>query len=60
MNRIDEYDRELAHERTRRTERDDERKSGAPRLPARRRPRYSRFRALARIYDRITTDREHK
>ena len=60
MRRIDEHDRELAQQWALRVERDNERKSGAPRLPVRRRPRYSRFRTLARIHDHMTTDGEHK
>jgi hypothetical protein len=60
VKRTDEHDRELAHERARRIERDDERMSGAPHVLVRRRPRYSRFRTLARIHDRMTADGEHK
>ena len=60
MKRIDEDDRDRAQEQVRHIERDDERKSGAPRVLVRRRPRYSRFRTLARIHERMTTDGEHK
>lgn len=47
---VDEYDLELAHAVQRRLDRDDERERVDERLRAvARRPRYSRFRTLARI-----------
>lgn len=54
MMRIDEYDLELAHAVQRRLDRDEERERfDARRRAVPRRPRYSRFRTLARITDAI-------
>jgi hypothetical protein len=52
--RLDEHDLELAHAMQRRFDRDDERERfDARRRAVARRPRYSRFRTLARITDAI-------
>lgn len=55
MKRIDEYELEWEHEMQRRRERDEEREPIFL-TPARRsRPRYSRFRTLARLYERMAS-----
>jgi hypothetical protein len=54
---LDEHELEAAHELERRLDRDDERERIARRrMRAARRPRYSRFKTLARITDAIARD----
>ena len=54
---LDEHELELAHELEHRLDRDDERERTARRrMRTARRPRYSRFRTLARITDAIARD----
>lgn len=56
---LDEHELELAHERERRLDRDDDRERVARRhRRAVRKPRYSRFRTLARITDAIARDED--
>ena len=61
MMRVDEYDLELAKALARRLERDDERERfDARRQAVTRRPRYSRFRTLARITDAIAAAHDER
>ena len=56
---LDEHELETAQELERRLDRDDERERIARRrLRAARKPRYSRFKSLARITDAIALDSE--
>jgi hypothetical protein len=61
MMRLDEYDLELAQAMARRLERDDEHERfDARRQAVARRPRYSRFRTLARITDAIAAAHDER